>query len=234
MFSRSLSNLPYQRYFRKKRNKNNFSLTYGIINHNFKGESNFLYSSILLTTDMKRTFSILLTFLILSFAISVQAEGRNLQSGEYKLFAYSLSNGDSAGYSNSISSKNISFHSLFISSEAMKTVLNREEMFLGNSHIDINKDNYQGLAIRAAFAPTDGITFHSSIGLTDTLEETNLDYTDRIGWEVDLGVAYKFLNKFAYEVHFGYMDTGELFKDSTSYTNIEDITIVTNKLTMSF
>ena len=183
---------------------------------------------------MKRTFSILLTFLILSFAISVQAEGRNLQSGEYKLFAYSLSNGDSAGYSNSTPSKNISFHSLFISSEAMKTVLNREEMFLGNSHIDINKDNYQGLAIRAAFAPTDGITFHSSIGLTDTLEETNLDYTDRIGWEVDLGVAYKFLNKFAYEVHFGYMDTGELFKDSTSYTNIEDITIVTNKLTMSF
>lgn len=193
-----------------------------------------MYSSILLKTDMKRTFSILLALLILSFAISVQAEGRNLQSGEYKLFAYSLSNGDSAGYSNSISSKNISFHSLFISSEAMKTVLNREEMFLGNSHIDINKDNYQGLAIRAAFAPTDGITFHSSIGLTDTLEETNLDYTDRIGWEVDLGVAYKFLNKFAYEVHFGYMDTGELFKDSTSYTNIEDITIVTNKLTMSF
>ena len=116
----------------------------------------------------------------------------------------------------------------------MNTVLNREDTFLNNSAADINKGDYQGFAIRAAYAPTSAITFHSSIGLTDTLGNKELDYTDRVGWEVDLGMAYRFLNHFAYEVHFGYMDTGELFKESNSFTDVDDITIITNKLTMSF
>ena len=183
---------------------------------------------------MKRTFSILLTFIFICIAISAHADEKSLQQGEYKLIAYTLSNGSSDINSESNSSKSISFQSLYISPEAMNTVLNREDTFLNSSAADVNKDNYQGFAIRAAYAPTSAITFHSSIGLTDTLENKDLDYTDRVGWEVDLGIAYKFLNHFAYEVHFGYMDTGELFKESSSFTDVDDITIITNKLTMSF
>ncbi len=183
---------------------------------------------------MKSIFSLFLILFLLSLSTTVHAEEKGLQTGKYKLFAYTLSNGSADGYTNSAQSEDITSQNLLISSEAMKTVLNREEVSLNNSYIDTNKNNYQGFAIQAAYASTQGITIHSSIGLTDTLEETNLEYTDRIGWEVGLGVAYKFLDKFAYEVHFGYMDTGELFKESSSYTDIDEITVITNKLTMSF
>lgn len=183
---------------------------------------------------MKQLLSIVLTFLFISVATSAYAGEKGLQQGEYKLVAYTLSNGSSEAYSENNPSKSISFHSLYISPEAMNTVFNREETFTGNSHVNINKSQYQGFAIKAAYAPTPDITFHSSIGLTDTMENKNIDYTDRVGWEVDLGLAYKFFNNFAYEVHFGYMDTGELFKESNSYTDVDDITIITNKLTMSF
>jgi hypothetical protein len=183
---------------------------------------------------MKQKLSILLTLILVCIALNAHAEEKSLQQGEYKLIAYTLSNGSSDIYSEGSSSKSISFQSLYISPEAMNTVLNREDSFLNSSVSDINKGHYKGFVIRAAYAPTSSITFHSSFGLTDIMEDTKLDYTDRIGWEVDLGLAYKFLNHFAYEVHFGYMDTGELFRDSSSLNDVDNITIITNKLTMSF
>ncbi len=114
----------------------------------------------------------------------------------------------------------------------MDTVLNRDRSQLGIAQI--NQKNFKGFAFKAAYAPTSDVTFHSAIGLTDTAEPTNSKYTDRVGWEVDLGMAYSFFNNFAYEVHFGYMDTGELFTRNNSLTDVDNITIVTNKLTMSF
>ncbi len=175
---------------------------------------------------MKQTFSILFIFLFIITGISAHAEEKGLEQGEYKLLAYTLSNNGSESYS----SKSISFHSLYISPQAMDTVLNRDA---NNPLADMHRNAYQGFAIRAAYAPTSALTFHSSIGLTDNKNQ-DLDYNDRVGWEIDLGLAYKIFNNFAYEVHFGYMDTGELFKESNSYTDIDNITIVANKLTMSF
>ena len=183
---------------------------------------------------MKRSFSIFLTFLCLNIFSSAHAAEKGLQQGEYKLLAYTLSTGSPDTYSESNPSKSVSFHRLYISPDAMNTVLNRGENFPGNSQVNIPENTFQGFAIRAAYAPASDITLHSSISLTDTIEKKNIHYTDRVGWEVDLGLAYKFLNKFAYEVHFGYMDTGKLFTESKSYTDVDNITIVTNKLTMSF
>ncbi|MEA3467879.1 MAG: hypothetical protein U9R57_06615 [Thermodesulfobacteriota bacterium] len=180
---------------------------------------------------MKRTFSIFLTFLFIIMGSSAHGEEKELQQGEYKLLAYTLSNSSPESYSKYKSSKSISFHSLYISSEAMDTVLNRDD---SNPFANMNQNDYQGFAIRAAYAPTANITFHSSLGLTDTSKNRHIDYANRVGWEVDIGLAYKLFNNFAYEVHFGYMDTGELFQESRTYTDVDHITIVVNKLTMSF
>ncbi len=178
---------------------------------------------------MKHSLSILLSLLLFCFATSASAGDNNLRQGEYKLLAYSIKNGGALPDKTDSASRSISFHSLYISPEAMNTVLNSE-----NSLEVINNTSYKGFAIKAAYAATPAFTFHSSLGLTDTQENSDIAYADRVGWELDLGVAYRFLNNFAYEVHFGYMDTGELFKESTSYTDVDNITIVTNKLTMSF
>lgn len=183
---------------------------------------------------MKRSLSIIMFFLFISIGFSAHAGQKDLQQGEYKLVAYTLSNGSSDLYTDTDSGKSVSFNTLYISPKAMDTVLNREDTFLNTPQVNIDKNNYQSFAIKAAYAPTPDITFHSSIGLTDTVEYKDINYADRVGWEVDLGLAYSFFNNFAYEVHFGYMDTGELFKESHSYTDIDNITIITNKLTMSF
>jgi len=183
---------------------------------------------------MKNFFSTSLLALLLSLAVNAQAAGDELQTGGYTLRAYTLSNGDPVNAQKDSSYNTIAFHNLYIFSSAMDTAFSRDSDFLSAGATGINNDRYQGIAIKAAYSPTSAVTFHSSIGLTDTSNDKRLDYTDRLGWELDLGMAYKFLGNFAYEVHFGYMDTGQLFIESNRYTDIEDITIVTNKLTMSF
>jgi len=183
---------------------------------------------------MKTLFSTSLLAVILCFAINVQAAERGPQTGEYTLHAYTLSNGTPVSSQNTNSYNNIAFRNLYIFSSAMDTAFSRDDNFQNNSPAHINADRFQGIALKAAYSPTSSVTFHSSIGLTNTSSDERLDYTDRLGWELDLGMAYKFLGNFAYEVHFGYMDTGQLFTESNRYTDIEDITIVTNKLTMSF
>ncbi|MEN8190490.1 MAG: hypothetical protein ABFS19_11625 [Thermodesulfobacteriota bacterium] len=150
------------------------------------------------------------------------ADDSALPKGEYRLLGYSLENSGSA-----------SFYTLQILPEALDTVHNRGADLHGEARQN-NLENLSGFAIKAAYAPTTNITLHSSLGLTDKEELEQIDYTDRVGWEIDLGVAYRLLNNLTYEIHFGYMDTGEVFKQSNSFTDIEDVTIFTNKLTMSF
>lgn len=91
----------------------------------------------------------------------------------------------------------------------------------------------RSFALGAAFSATDKLTLLSTIGIAQHSDEPFI-YNSNFGWEIDLGVAYKLLNNLTYEVHFGYMDTGEAFKDSPTLTEVEEITILTNKLTMSF
>jgi len=155
----------------------------------------------------------------------VHAAGNDLLAGDFQLQAYTLKNGEPVVEQKS--------DQLSLFSNAMDTVLNRDMTFT-DTLAAINNTNFQGVSIKAAYSPTANITLHSSVGLTDTSMDERIDYTERLGWELDLGVAYRFLNKFAYEVHFGYMDTGVLFTESDRYTDVGDIAIVTNKLTMSF
>jgi len=179
---------------------------------------------------MKRIFSSFLILTLLCISTDAFAKGRLLQPGEYKLLVYTLNNGDSV----SIQDDEDRYHSLYIFPEAMDSLFNRDENYYATPGIGINEDHFQGLSLKAAYSPATDVTLLSSFGLTDTSSNKDLDYYQRLGWEIDLGIAYKFLNKFAYEVHFGYMDTGELFIESNRYTDVEDITIITNKLTMSF
>lgn len=173
---------------------------------------------------MRTVLSTFLILAVISLVATAQAAENGLLSGKYTLHAYTLSNGAPID----------SQENLYVFSKAMGSAFNKDESFAQHTIEGINGERFQGITLRAAYAPTSTITFHSSIGLTDTSTDERLDYTDRIGWELDLGMAYKFLDNFAYEVHFGYMDTGQLFTESNKYADIENITIVTNKLTMSF
>ena len=64
----------------------------------------------------------------------------------------------------------------------------------------------------------------------DTSMKSNYDSS----WEANLGVIYKLFNNFSYEMHFGFMDTGDIFKKSNAYSDVESIVMISNQLTMSF
>lgn len=100
---------------------------------------------------------------------------------------------------------------------------------------DSKPSGLSGIALSAQFEATENIFIQGAFGVT-----RNLWSPDLIGgvsgssWEANLGIVYKLLNNISYELHFGYMDTGKLFTDRSNYTDVENIIMISNQLTLSF
>jgi len=94
----------------------------------------------------------------------------------------------------------------------------------------------KGLAFSAQFEATDKLSLLGAFGITRNLwtPDSNIGYENESSWEANLGIIYKLVNNFSYELHLGYMDTGDLFSDQSSYSDVENIIMVSNRLTMSF
>lgn len=91
----------------------------------------------------------------------------------------------------------------------------------------------KGFAIAAEYSATPDIAVHGVLGITQNTQTSSSFDTDA-SWEANLGLIYRFFNNLSYEVHFGYMDTGNLLKERSSYSNDESIIMISNKLTLSF
>lgn len=96
-----------------------------------------------------------------------------------------------------------------------------------------DKDAIKGFAISAEYSATTNFTVQGALGFAQNKWKTN-NVSGEGSWEANLGVIYKFLDNLSYEIHFGYMETGDLFKERSTYSDIENIIMVSNKLTMSF
>jgi hypothetical protein len=127
------------------------------------------------------------------------------------------------------------FRPLLITSN-VSDILNNEHMgkvSLGEGPAP--PSNTSGVALAATFDATQKISLQGAFGITRNLSTPNsLNYENESSWEANLGVIYKLLNNLSYELHFGYMDTGTLFNDRSSYTNVESIIMISNQLSLSF
>ncbi|MFT5700293.1 MAG: hypothetical protein ACI8ZB_003167 [Desulforhopalus sp.] len=93
----------------------------------------------------------------------------------------------------------------------------------------------KGIAFSAQYEATDKISFQGAFGITRNLwTPDNVEYENESSWEANLGFIYKLVNNLSYELHFGYMDTGALFNNQSSYSDVENIIMVSNQLSMSF
>jgi len=93
----------------------------------------------------------------------------------------------------------------------------------------------KSLAVSAQYDATQKVSLQGAFGITRNLWTPDIaDYESESGWEANLGIIYKVLNNLSYEMHFGYMDTGKLFSERSSYTDVENIIMISNRLTMSF
>jgi len=100
---------------------------------------------------------------------------------------------------------------------------------------DPHTSNTRSIAVTAQFNATDRIALQGALGLTKNLwSPDSLNYDSESSWEANLGVVYSLLNNLSYEIHFAYMDTGDLFTEKSSYSDVESIIMVSNRLTMSF
>lgn len=95
------------------------------------------------------------------------------------------------------------------------------------------QDSIKGFAIAAEYSATSNFTVQGALGFAQNRYESGSVSNDA-SWEANLGLVYKFLDNLSYEIHFGYMETGDLFKERSTYSDIENIIMVSNKLTMSF
>lgn len=95
------------------------------------------------------------------------------------------------------------------------------------------KSGVQGFAIAAEYSPLAKIAVQGVVGITkNSWDPHNAEYQS--SWEANLGVIYKMFGNLRYEMHFGYMDTGDVFKERNTYTDVESIIMISNQLTMSF
>ncbi|WP_459946427.1 hypothetical protein [Desulfocastanea catecholica] len=92
-----------------------------------------------------------------------------------------------------------------------------------------------GIALSGEIDATDHISIQGTFGVTRNLWSPDLmGGVNGSSWEANLGVVYKLLNNISYELHFGYMDTGTLFTNRNSYSDVENIIMISNQLTLSF
>ncbi|MBE0585185.1 MAG: hypothetical protein IH612_15670 [Desulfofustis sp.] len=92
----------------------------------------------------------------------------------------------------------------------------------------------QGFAVAAEYLATPDLAFHGAIGVTKGNWDADAALETESSWEANIGVVYRLFNSLSYQVHFGYMDTGDLFKQADAYSEVESIIMISNQLTLSF
>ena len=181
----------------------------------------------------KVTLAILAVSLLFGQYSPAHAEG-NITHSAYKVTSYNLgaiSDDQGSGTSRYLTD----FKPLLITG-ATADILNSEhvvKVFPGET--TTSSSNASGVALSATFDASQKISLQGAFGVTRSLRPPDsLKYENDSSWEANLGVIYKLLGNFSYELHFGYMETGKLHNDRSSYTNVESIIMISNQLTLSF
>lgn len=164
----------------------------------------------------------------LSGGLAVEAHAVNLEGHmRYRIISYSFSNDTNGQQENSVN-----LGPLLITGNSADiftdSTYNTSEYGINPSHkTDI-------LAVSADFPATSSLSVQGTFGIAQNRRDSSYDSDYDTSWEANVGVIYKLFNNIRYEIHFGYMDTGDLFKERNTYSDVESIIMISNKLTMSF
>ena len=125
------------------------------------------------------------------------------------------------------------FNPLLITNSAADILTSEHERT--GSFDGTSSHNVSSVALAAQFDATKNISLQGAFGVTRNLWTPDLmGGVNGSSWEANLGVIYKLLNNLSYELHFGYMDTGDLFSNRNSYSDVENIIMISNQLSLSF
>jgi hypothetical protein len=151
----------------------------------------------------------------------------------FKVTSYDLGAIENFQSKGPLASRN--FQPLLITS-SVADILNSEfEKTVSSGKTLGDVSNISSVALSAQIDATKNISLQGAVGVTRNLWTPEL-MGDLKGssWEANLGVIYNFLDNLSYELHFGYMETGAIFSDRNSYSDVESIIMISNKITLSF
>ncbi|MDR3088625.1 MAG: hypothetical protein LBU39_02270 [Desulfobulbaceae bacterium] len=149
----------------------------------------------------------------------------------YRVTTYSL--GNITDFASAIAVSPRDYEPLMITGAA-SDVLSGQRRFNPLAKSGSNIDAVEGFAIAARFEAGKSFAFKGAFGVTHNVWSDDLKAENRSSWEANLGVIYSLLPNLNYELHLGYMDTGDVFKNRSEYSDIENIIMISNKLTLSF
>ena len=175
-----------------------------------------------------------ISFLFFLLQCSVAA-GQGVESHSvYKITSYNL--GPILEYEEStLSFRPEKSQPLLITGSASDILTNEFEGAASWVETKPHSSNTNSIAVSAQFNPTTRLSLQGAFGVTRNLwTPDSVEYQQESSWEANLGVVYNFLGNLSYELHLGYMDTGNLFTERNSYSDVESIIMVSNKLTLSF
>lgn len=181
---------------------------------------------------MNRFFVCLLSiFLLLSQGLSGYAE--EVSTSVYKVTSYNL--GALVDPGNMEKFRFSQDYSPLLITGSAADIFNSEHKETVSLGETTNFANINGFALSATLDATQRFSLQGAFGITRNLwAPDSINYESESSWEANLGIIYKLLDNLSYELHFGYMDTGDIFTDRSSYTDVENIIMINSKLTMGF
>ena len=184
--------------------------------------------------DMKSSFTINACIVLLVFFTNFSYAEEATTHNAYRITSYNL--GAILGNQDFTSARTArNFQPLLITSTKADILNNELEGTVSTSDTVSHTANINGVALSARFDASKNISVLGTFGMTKNLwTPDSLDCDNKSSWEANLGVIYRLINNISYEMHFGYMETGNLFTERSSYSDVENIIMISNRLTLSF
>lgn len=153
-------------------------------------------------------------------------------AGDYQITGFSFDTDAVSESETGLRFESSRFRPLMITNSASDVLIG--DPFIDDVSPQLSNSAPHGFAIAAEYLATPNLAFHGAIGVTKGSWDANASLEGESSWEANIGVVYSFFNALAYEIHFGYMDAGDVFKQSDTYSDIDSIIMISNQLTMSF
>ncbi len=184
-----------------------------------------------LSKTVYRYLVITLTVLLSACASSLLAADLG-SAGDYRITGFSFDIDAVSESESGLHFESSRFKPLMITSSASDILVG--DPFIDTLSPQTSKYAPHGFAVAAEYLATPNLAFHGAIGVTKGTWDADATLATESSWEANIGVVYNFFNSLAYEIHFGYMDAGDVFKKSDAYTDVDSIIMISNQLTMSF
>lgn len=153
-------------------------------------------------------------------------------TGDYRITGFSFDTDAVSESESGLHFESSRFKPLMITSNASDILIG--DPFIDTLSPQTSRYAPHGFAVAAEYLATPSLAFYGAIGVTKGTWDADAALATESSWEANIGVVYNFFNSLAYEVHFGYMDAGDVFKQSDAYTDVDSIIMISNQLTMSF